>query len=58
MQSKKVAEEYVKYLVGTGHKNEKRKIIMRAIMEEQIKFLETCKQKWGDDFYSEIVADC
>ena len=57
-KSNKEAEEYVKMLMGSGNKNEKRKIIIRAIMEEQVKFLDTCKQKWGDDFYSEIVADC
>lgn len=58
MQTKKIAEEYVKILLGRDLKNEKRKIIVRAIMEEQVKFLDTVKQKWGNDFYSEIVADC
>lgn len=58
MQKKKVAEKYVKILTGTGNKFEKRKIIIRAIMEDQLKFLKTCKEKWGDEFYSEIVADC
>jgi hypothetical protein len=57
-KSKKIAQEYVKILVGTGNKFEKRKIIVRAIMENQIKFLNTCKEKWGDDFYSEIVPNC
>lgn len=58
MQTKKIAEEYVKILLGRDLKNEKRKIIVRAIMEEQVKFLDTVKQRWGNDFYSEIVADC
>lgn len=58
MQTKKIAEEYAKILLGRDLKNEKRKIIVRAIMEEQVKFLDTVKQKWGNDFYSEIVADC
>lgn len=58
MQTKKIAEEYVKILLGTGNKAEKRKIIIRAIQEDQVKFLKTCKERWGEDFYSEIVADC
>jgi len=58
MQKKKIAEEYVKILTGHGNITEKRKIIIRAILEDQKKFLITCKQKWGKQFYSEIVADC
>ena len=58
MQTKKMAEEYVKILTGHGNKAEKRKIITRAIMEEQIKFLNTVKDKWGEDFYFEIVGKC
>lgn len=58
MQTKKLAEEYVQVLIGKGNKPYKREIIVRAIMENQIKFLNTVKTKWGDDFYSEIVADC
>ena len=58
MQTKKLAEQYVGVLIGKDNKLEKRKIIIRAIMEDQIKFLNTIKLKWGDDFYSEIVADC
>ena len=50
--------EYVKYLIDYNYKLEKQKIVIRAIMEDQTKFLKTCKQKWGDEFYSEIVADC
>lgn len=57
MQTKKTAE-IVAALTSKGDKSEKRKIIVRAIMEDQIKFLKTVKQKWGDEFYSEIVADC
>lgn len=51
-------KEYVKYLTDFNYKIEKQEIIIRAIMEDQIKFLKACKQKWGDEFYSEIVADC
>ena len=58
MQTKKIAEQYVGILSGRGDKSEKRKIIVRAIMEDQVKFLKTVKEKWGDSFYSEIVADC
>jgi hypothetical protein len=58
MNSKKIAEEYVKILTGHGNKIEKRKIVMRAIMEDQLKFLAVCKEKWGDEFYSEIVPNC
>lgn len=57
MQTKKTSE-IVGVLIGKGEKTEKRKIIIRAIMEDQVKFLKTVKQKWGDSFYSEIVADC
>lgn len=57
MQTKKTSE-IVGVLIGKGDKPEKRKIIIRAIMEDQVKFLKTVKQKWGDSFYSEIVADC
>jgi len=57
MQTKKTAE-IVGILTGKGDKSEKRKIIIRAIMENQVKFLETVKKKWGNEFYSEIVADC
>lgn len=58
MQTKKTAEQYVGILIGKDNKLEKRKIIVRAIMEDQVKFLKTVKEKWGDSFYSEIVADC
>lgn len=57
MQTKKTSE-IVGVLTGKGDKAEKRKIIVRAIMEDQVKFLKTVKEKWGDSFYSEIVADC
>jgi len=58
MQKKKIAEDYARILSGHGHVTEKREIIIRAILEEQKKFINTCKQKWGKQFYSEIVADC
>lgn len=57
MQTKKTSE-IVGVLIGKNDKPEKRKIIIRAIMENQVKFLNTVKEKWGDEFYSEIVADC
>ena len=57
MQTKKTSEIVV-VLTGKDNKSEKRKIIVRAIMEDQVKFLQTVKKKWGDEFYSEIVADC
>lgn len=56
--STKDVEKTVKYLAGNNYLLEKREIIMRAIKEDQIKFLNTCINKWGDDFYHKIVPQC
>lgn len=59
MQNKKTdVNDIVKVLIGKNNKLAKQEIIIKAIKEGQIKFLMTCKQKWGDEFYSEIVPDC
>ena len=58
MDAKTTAEQIAQILIGNGNKNEKRKIIIRAIKEDQVKFLNTCKERWGEEYYSEIVADC
>jgi hypothetical protein len=61
MQKRKktnIAEDYARILSGKGHILEKQELVTRAILEDQLKFLKVCKEKWGDDFYSKIVADC
>ena len=58
MEAKKINEQYVKILSGMGYKLEKQEFIIRAIMEDQIKFLNACKTKWGEDFYNELMPNC
>lgn len=58
MNNSKMADEYVKILTSKNNKLEKRDILMRAIFENQTNFLIFCKEKWGNEYYSEIVADC
>lgn len=58
MQTKNQADKYVQIVMSSGQKIEKQQLLVKAIMEDQIKFLNTCKRTWGDDYYSQIVADC
>ena len=50
--------EFVHIVTSKGEKVEKQRLVVRAIMENQKKFLRTCKLVWGPELYSEIVADC
>lgn len=58
MESKKLAEQYAKILSGRGYRIEKRELLVRAIQEDQKKFLRACRERWGDDFYYDIVPLC
>ena len=57
-KSKKTTEEYARILSSRGNIYEKREIIIHAIEHEQKKFLNTCRERWGDDYYFEIVGEC
>lgn len=58
MEAKRLSEQYSKILSGAGYKLEKQEFIIRAILEDQIKFLNACKNKWGEDFYNELMPRC
>jgi hypothetical protein len=58
MQKRKLIDDYVKILSGKNNIIEKRELVMRAILENQIKFITVCKEKWGKDLYFKIVGEC
>lgn len=58
MENRKLAEQYAKILSGYGNVLEKRQLVIRAIQEDQKKFLKACRERWGDDFYYDIVPSC
>jgi hypothetical protein len=52
------SRDVVNILLSYGHETEKKQIVIRAIMDNQIKILNVCRQKWGEDYYYKIVPEC
>ena len=58
MSKQEKADRFTHIVMCEGQKLEKQQLVVKAIIENQKKFLRTCKLVWGPELYSDIVADC